>query len=200
MQQKASKLHLLITAMGIRKREYSTQQEIIEGCIKREPPAQRKLYEVYAPKMLTLATRYAGDRERAKDILHDGFITLFNKIDSYSGIGSFEGWVRRIFVNTALMSLRKADVLRNTEEINNAVGEISDNPGPVEMMSSKELMELIASMPDGFRLVFNMYAIEGYNHQEIAKELNISEGSSRSQLSRARMWLQERIRRQNEGE
>lgn len=150
--------------------------------------------------MLTLASRYAGDRERAKDILHDGFITLFNKIDSYSGTGSFEGWIRRIFVNTALMSLRKVDILRNTEEIDNAIGEISDFPGAVETMSSKELMELIASMPDGFRIVFNMYAIEGYNHQEIAKELNISEGSSRSQLSRARVWLQERIKRQNEGE
>src|SRR5574344_1906566 len=150
--------------------------------------------------MLTLASRYAGDRERAKDILHDGFITLFNKIDSYSGTGSFEGWIRRIFVNTALMSLRKVDILRNTEEIDNDIGEIRDFPGEVETMSSKELMELIASMPDGFRIVFNMYAIEGYNHQEIAKELNISEGSSRSQLSRARVWLQERIKRQNEGE
>lgn len=200
MQQKAPKLHLLITAMATRKREYSTQQELIEGCIKREAPAQRKLYETYASRMLTLATRYAGDRERARDILHDGFITLFNKIDSYTGAGSFEGWIRRIFVNTALMSLRKADILRNTEEINNAVGEMSDSPGPLEVMSSKELMELIASMPDGFRYVFNMYAVEGYNHQEIAKELNISEGSSRSQLSRARAWLQERIRRQNEGE
>ena len=193
-------LHLLITEMGIQRREYSTQQELIEGCIKREPTAQRKLYEIYAPRMLTLASRYAGDRERAKDILHDGFITLFNKIDSYSGTGSFEGWLRRIFVNTALMSLRKVDILRNTEEIDNAAGEISDFPGAVETMSSKELMELIASMPDGFRIVFNMYAIEGYSHQEIAKELNISEGSSRSQLSRARVWLQERIKRQNEGE
>ena len=193
-------LHLLITEMGIQRREYSTQQELIEGCIKGEPTAQRKLYEIYAPRMLTLASRYAGDRERAKDILHDGFITLFNKIDSYSGTGSFEGWIRRIFVNTALMSLRKVDILRNTEEIDNAIGEISDFPGAVETMSSKELMELIASMPDGFRIVFNMYAIEGYNHQEIAKELDISEGSSRSQLSRARVWLQERIKRQNEGE
>ena len=95
-------LHLLITEMGIQRREYSTQQELIEGCIKREPTAQRKLYEIYAPRMLTLASRYAGDRERAKDILHDGFITLFNKIDSYSGTGSFEGWIRRIFVNMAL--------------------------------------------------------------------------------------------------
>lgn len=186
--------------MGIRKREYSTQQEIIEGCIKREPTAQRKLYEIYAPRMLTLATRYSGDRERAKDVLHDGFITLFNKIESYGGFGSFEGWMRRIFVNTALMSLRKADLLRNSEQIDYASGEMSDAPDAVESISSKELMELIASMPDGFRLVFNMYAIEGYSHQEIAKELNISEGSSRSQLSRARAWLQERIRRQNEGE
>lgn len=181
--------------MAIQKREYPTQQAIIEGCIKRESLAQRSLYDMYAPRMLTLCMRYAGDRERAKDMLHDGFITIFNKIESYTGTGSFEGWMRRIFVNTALMSLRKADVLRKTGELDDASGEQSLEPSALDKISSKELMELIASMPEGFRVVFNMFAIEGYSHQEIAQELNISESSSRSQLSRARSWLQERITR-----
>lgn len=179
--------------MATGQREYPTQEALIEGCKKREPLAQRSLYDAYAPRMLTLCVRYAGDRERAKDMLHDGFITIFNKIESYTGLGSFEGWMRRIFVNTALMSLRKADVLRNTGELEDAQGELSMEPDALTKISSKELMELIASMPEGFRVVFNMFAIEGYSHQEIAKELNISESSSRSQLSRARGWLQERI-------
>lgn len=181
--------------MATGQREYPTQEALIEGCKKREPLAQRSLYDAYAPRMLTLCVRYAGDRERAKDMLHDGFITIFNKIESYTGLGSFEGWIRRIFVNTALMSLRKADVLRKTGELEDAKGEQSLEPDALAKISSKELMELIASMPEGFRVVFNMFAIEGYTHQEIAQELNISESSSRSQLSRARGWLQERITR-----
>ena len=126
-------------------------------------------------------------------MLHDGFIVIFEKIGSYNGIGSFEGWMRRIFVNTALMSLRKADVMKFSDELSNAEREYSAESSALSSISAKELMSLIASMPVGFRIVFNMYALEGYSHQEIAKELNISEGSSRSQLSRARTWLQSRL-------
>ncbi|MHC1689656.1 MAG: RNA polymerase sigma factor [Bacteroidales bacterium] len=181
--------------MTVRHREYSNEKEVIEGCVKRDPRAQRILYDSYSSRLFTVALRYAGDRERAKDILHDGFITVFEKIGSYNGSGSFEGWLRRIFVNTALMALRKADVLKNSGELNSVAGEFSDSPSALDEISSKELLKVIASMPDGFRMVFNMFAIEGYSHQEIAEELNISESSSRSQLSRARVWLQERIRR-----
>ncbi len=181
--------------MTARHREYTNEKDVIEGCVKRDPRAQRILYNTYSSRLFTVALRYAGDRERAKDILHDGFITVFEKIGSYNGSGSFEGWLRRIFANTALMALRKADVLKNSGELNSALGEYSDDPSVLDEISSKELLKVIASMPDGFRMVFNMFAIEGYSHQEIAKELNISESSSRSQLSRARSWLQERIRR-----
>jgi len=181
--------------MTVRHQEYSNEKEVIEGCVKRDSRAQRILYDSYSSRLFTVALRYAGDRERAKDILHDGFITVFEKIGSYNGSGSFEGWLRRIFVNTALMALRKADVLKNCGELNSVAGEFSSNPSALDEISSKELLKVISSMPDGFRMVFNMFAIEGYSHQEIAQELNISESSSRSQLSRARGWLQERIRR-----
>jgi RNA polymerase sigma-70 factor (ECF subfamily) len=137
--------------------------------------------------------RYVGDRERARDVLHDGFITVFEKIDSYNGSGSFEGWLRRIFANTSLMYLRKGDVLKFTEELSDVSKEYSVENTVMGNITSKELLRLIASMPDGFRAVFNMYAIEGYSHLEIAKVLGITEGSSRSQLSRARHWLQERL-------
>ena len=173
---------------------YTTENDVIQGCIKRDPRAQKALYDRFASKMLPVCMRYTGGRAKAEDVLHDGFIVIFEKIGSYSGDGSFEGWVRRIFVNTALMSLRKADVMKFSDELSNAEREYSTESSALSSISSKELMSLIASMPIGFRVVFNMYAIEGFSHQEIAKELNISEGSSRSQLSRARVWLQNRLK------
>ncbi len=175
------------------KRDFLDEKELLEACVKQDRRAQRYLYELYSPKMLTVCMRYIGERERARDILHDGFITVFEKIESYNGTGSFEGWLRRIFVNTALMHLRKGDVLKFSGELTDIDKEISIESTALSGITSGELLRLIASMPDGFRTVFNMYAIEGYSHQEIAKELKISEGSSRSQLSRARTWLQEKL-------
>lgn len=174
-------------------REYLNEIELLEACVNQDQRAQRTLYELYSPRMLTLCIRYIGERERARDVLHDGFITVFEKIGSYNASGSFEGWMRRIFVNTALMSLRKGDVLKYSEDLGTVEREVTVESSVLGNISSKELLRLIATMPAGFRTVFNMYAIEGFSHQEIAKEMNISEGSSRSQLSRARIWLQERI-------
>jgi RNA polymerase sigma-70 factor (ECF subfamily) len=179
--------------MNATSREFLNETELLEACVIQDRRAQKALYELYSPRMLTLCIRYVGDRERAKDIMHDAFITVFEKIGSYSASGSFEGWLRRIFVNTALMSLRKSDVLKYSEDLTVVEREVTIDDAAFGNMSSKDLLRLIASMPDGFRTVFNMYAIEGFSHQEIAKEMNISEGSSRSQLSRARSWLQERI-------
>jgi len=180
--------------MNAASRDLTDEREMLDGCVKQDRKAQKALYELYAPRMLTLCTRYTGNKERAWDILHDGFITVFDKIGSYSGTGSFEGWMRRIFVNTALMSLRKADILKHSEELVVVERVVTVDDSVLGSISSKELLRLISSMPVGFRTVFNMYAIEGYSHQEIAKEINISEGSSRSQLSRARVWLQEKLK------
>ncbi len=144
--------------------------------------------------MYSLCMRYVGNRETAKDILHDGFVVLFSKLETYKGEGSFEGWARRIFINTALMHLRKSDLLKYSEEIGEAAADITVSPSVIEKMEAERLMKLVCRMPVGFRTIFNMYAIEGYTHSEIAKELNITEGGSRSQLSRARIWLQERLR------
>lgn len=179
--------------MNATSREFPNERELLEACVKQDRRAQKTLYELYSPRMLTLCVRYIGDKERAKDIMHDGFITVFEKVGSYSASGSFEGWLRRIFVNTALMSLRKGDVLKYSEELDGVERDVTVDGAVFGNLTSKDLLRLISSMPDGFRTVFNMYAIEGYSHQEIAKEMKISEGSSRSQLSRARSWLQERI-------
>ena len=138
--------------------------------------------------------RYIGDRDAAADILQDGFITLFTRLESYKGEGSFEGWARRIFVTTALMSLRKKDALKMSEELETVRGMKADLPSQGENIGYKELMKLVMTLPPGFRTVFNMYAIEGYTHKEIGEALGISETTSRTQLSRARIWLQNKIK------
>ena len=131
---------------------------------------------------------------QAEDVLQDGFITLFSKLSDYKGEGSFEGWARRIFVTTALMSLRKKDALKMSEELDLARGMKADTVTQTQNLGYKELMELVMSLPPGFRTVFNMYSIEGYSHKEIGEMLGISETTSRTQLSRARIWLQNKIK------
>lgn len=144
--------------------------------------------------MFPVCMRYIGDRTLAEDILQDGFITLFTKLGSYKGDGSFEGWARRIFVTTALMDLRKKDALKMSDELEVARSMKSEVSGQVENIGYKELMQLVMNLPVGFRTVFNMYAVEGYSHKEIAEILGISEVTSRSQFSRARAILQTKIK------
>ena len=144
--------------------------------------------------MFAVCLRYMGDKDSAEDILQDGFVTLFSKLDSYTGAGSFEGWARRIFVNTALMSLRKKDALKNTEDLDVAWNMASGDPSPIQKIGSDDLLKMVAALPPGFRTVFNMYVIEGYSHKEIAEALGISETTSRSQLQRARVLLQSKIK------
>lgn len=172
--------------------------DYINGCRKGDRAAQRKLYEALAPKMFALCIRYMGERDAAEDILQEGFVTLFTKISTFSGEGSFEGWARRIFVNTALMSLRKKDALKISDDLDTARNISSDLPTQVQQLGYKEIMRLVESLPAGYRTVFNMHAVEGFSHDEIAKALNISTATSRSQLQRARMMLQDKIMKQNE--
>ena len=168
--------------------------KLIESCIKGDRKAQKVLYDHLAPRMFPLCIRYMGDRELAEDILQDGFITLFTRLDSYKGDGSFEGWARKIFVTTALMSLRKKDVLKMSDDLEAARGMKSEVSTQIQNIGYKDLMKLVAQLPPGFRTVFNMYAIEGYSHKEISEILGISESTSRTQLSRARTWLQNKIK------
>lgn len=167
---------------------------LIEGCRSGNRLSQKALYDALSRKMFAVCLRYMGDRDAAEDVLQDGFVTLFSKLDSFSGAGSFEGWARKIFVNTALMSLRRKDVLRNTEEVDAAFGLSEDSPTPVQQIGYRELMKLVSELPPGFRTVFNMYVIEGYSHKEIAEALGVTEVTSRSQLQRARTLLQDKIK------
>lgn len=157
--------------------------------------AQKAIYDALSGKMFAVCLRYMSDRESAEDVLQDGFVTLFAKLDTYSGEGSFEGWARKIFVNTALMSLRKNDVLKDSTDVEAAWDISSDAPSAIQQISYKELERAIAQLPAGFRTVFNMYVVEGYSHAEIAEQLGISEATSRSQLLRARAMLQAKLKK-----
>ena len=168
--------------------------KLIEACMKGDRVAQKVLYDRLAPRMFPLCIRYVGDRTLAEDILQDGFVTLFTHLGSYKGDGSFEGWARRIFVTTALMYLRKKDALKMSEELEAVRGMKDELPSQNQNIGYKELMKLVMELPPGFRTVFNMYAIEGYSHKEISDMLGISETTSRTQLSRARVWLQNKIK------
>ncbi len=163
--------------------------DLIKGCLRQDAKCQRLLYERYAPRMLTVCIRYARQRSEAEDILQDAFVKVFKNLDKFEHRGSFEGWIRRIMVNTALKYYRK---LRFQMEQS---GLDYSNDKPVHslaesQLSAQELMDIIAGLPDGYRIVFNMYAIEGFSHREIADALGIQESTSRSQLVKARKMLQ----------
>jgi RNA polymerase sigma-70 factor (ECF subfamily) len=172
--------------------QWMNEHDLIAACVKGNVIAQRQLYDKYAGKMLGLCLRYVGIREVARDLMHDGFIRLFGKIKTYRGEGSFEGWMRRLFVNTALEYLRKKDVLKRYEEY--TMSTPATDYSVFEKISADELVKKITALPAGYRAVFNLYAIEGYSHQEIAGLLHISESTSRSQYTRARNYLQKMIK------
>jgi len=176
------------------KKGLSDEGQLIAGCKDGKPWAQKEIFEQYASVMLSVCVRYVSDMETARDILQDGFIKLFTKIDSYTGAGSFAGWVRRIFVTTALEYLRQKDALKQSSSIEEYSNLIVDNDLSIlDKISADDLMNCIAKLPDGYRTVFNLYAIEGYSHIEIAGMLEINESTSRSQFMRARKILQKNV-------
>jgi len=170
------------------------ERQLIEGCIRGESWAQKTMYELHAPSMMGVCQRYVCNRETARDLLHDGFVKLFTKIHTYSGAGSFNGWMRRVFVTTALEHLRRNDILRYSVDIENYdYKEEEPDVALFEHLSTNDLFKCIAHLPNGYRAVFNMHAIEGYSHVEIARELDIGESTSRSQYARARQLLQRMV-------
>lgn len=171
---------------------------IWEKCKSRDRQAQSELYKIFAPKMYAICLRYSRDQDEANDILQNGFIKVFNKCELFEGKGSLEGWIRRVMVNTAIENHRKNKVkFISTDDLSGHDVALS-SPSSLTNLNYKDLLELIKKLPIGYRTVFNLYAIEGYNHKEIGEMLEISEGSSKSQLSRARSWLKDRIEKMEE--
>ncbi|MDB5141310.1 MAG: sigma-70 family polymerase sigma factor [Mucilaginibacter sp.] len=174
-----------------------TIEDLIEKCKAGERKAQESLYKQLASKMLGVCMRYATDRMEAEDMLQNGFIRVFQKLADFRGDGSFEGWVRRIMVHGSIEYYRKHHKMLQVVDVESEGIEQSVNPVAVANLDAKDLMILIQRLSPGYRMVFNLYAIEGYSHREIGDIMGISEGASKSQLSRARTILKEQIAQSN---
>lgn len=168
--------------------------DLLNGCRQGDRRMQEELYRRFSPRMYAVCLRYAGNAEEAKDILQEGFIKVFKKLDSYRGDGSFEGWVRRIFVNTAIEHFRRKKYLQPvTEKEENTIE--GSYLSVLDNLAERDILDLIQQLSPGYRTVFNMYVVEGYTHKEIGDIMGISEGTSKSQLSRAKIILQDLVRK-----
>ena len=170
-----------------------TIDELIQRCKAGERKAQEALYKQFASKMLGVCSRYATDRMEAEDMLQNGFIKVFQKLADYRGDGSFEGWTRRIMVHSSIEYYRKHHKMMQLVELDEAVSEPPTDPLATARLAANDLLLLIQQLSPGYRIVFNLYAIEGYSHKEIAAIVGITEGASKSQLSRARSILKEQV-------
>ena len=171
-----------------------SEKELIQACRANNRKAQKALYDRYAPVMLAICRRYVGVLEDAEDVMVEGFFKVFSKIDSYKGVGSFEGWIKRIMVNESLMFLRKNNPLKFSEELNDRIpGE--EIPGIESRMTAEQIIALLDELPPGYRTVFNLFVIEGYKHREIAAELGISINTSKSQLILAKARMAELVQK-----
>lgn len=165
-----------------------SESHLIENCINGDRKSQKGMYDKFSGKMFAICLRYSKNQMDAEDILQEGFVKLFNNLNRFRGEGSFEGWVRRIFVNTAIEHIRR-------KNMNTAVGEGLENSiadkrqSALDNLYEKDLIKTSRTLSDGYRTVFNMYAVEGYSHKEIAGQLGITESTSKSQFSRAKALL-----------
>jgi RNA polymerase sigma-70 factor (ECF subfamily) len=170
------------------------EKELINGCLSGDRSAQQKLYDVYSPKAYALCCRYLKDPMQAEDALVTAFTRILKKIHQYKGEGSLEGWIKTIVIREALTTIRKNQQLRLETDLENmdqqAIMQIHSDP-----LEAEDLLKMISELPTGYRTVFNLYAIDGFSHKEIAEQLGISENTSKSQLSRARNYLQNLLAR-----
>ena len=173
------------------------ETDLIDGCRRNNRAAQKALYDQMAGKMMTVCCRYVKDRMEAEDILVTSFTKVFERIDQFKGDGSFEGWVRRIVVNESLSYLRKNKTMYLETDLENADREGSQQALDTDL-EAEDLLRMIAELPPGYQMVFNLYAIDGFSHQEIAEQIGITESTSKSQLSRARIHLQAKLQKLEE--
>jgi len=185
--------------MFLRVQKWDNEPALIKACQRGDAAAQREVYDRYSRRMLAVCMRYGKDDMEAEDVMINGFMRVFGKMEQYQFAGSFEGWIRKIMVNEALQQVRRNRSLHletDIDEVRNdaAVMHTDDNE-----LETQDLLNLVRQLPDGYRTVFNLYAIEGYSHREIAEQLGISENTSKSQLSRARALLQEYLKKTIDG-
>lgn len=165
---------------------------LIKGCLAQDPKSQKALFEMFAPTMYAICYRYAGNEDQAKDLLQDGFIKVFTKLGDFKFEGSFEGWLKRIFINNALEYLRKEKRQPEMIDVDNAHDLAADSIN-FSGIDIRKIMALIQKLPSGYRTAVNLYIIEGYSHKEIADLLGITESTSKTQLFKARQALQKML-------
>ncbi len=166
-----------------------TDEVLIEKCLKQDHRAQKMLFDRFSGKMMSVCLRYGSSQEEAEDILQDGFVKIFSKLGSYKGDGSFEGWIRRTMINTALDHIRRSKNKPVDLDLSEAEYLTGEDEKVLSQMRTEEVMKLIQQMPPGYRAVFNLFAVEGYSHQEIAEELGVTESTSKTQYKKARTYL-----------
>ena len=169
-------------------------EEIIKGCISGKRKAQKKLYDLYSDDLFGVCLYYSNNRDEAEDVLHEGFMKIFKNISTFKYKSSLFSWMKKIIINTALERYRKQYYLNPLMDLSENIEDIN-RESIINHLSSKDLIKLIQDLSPKYRMVFNMYAIEGYSHKEISKKLNISEGTSKSNLSRARAILQQKVKK-----
>ncbi len=180
--------------MSTSRNQIISENDLIKGCLTGDRRMQEELYRRFSPRMYGVCLRYAANAEEAEDILQEGFIKVYKKLSSYRGEGSFEGWIRRIFVNTAIEHFRRKTYQQPITEKHETTVE-GKYLSVLDNLAEKDIMKLIQGLSPGYRTVFNLYVVEGYTHKEIGDMLNISEGTSKSQLSRAKVILQDLIKK-----
>lgn len=168
------------------------EKELIKGCLQNDAVCQKKLYDQFAGTMYAICMRYANHQEEAKDFLQEGFVKVFRSLSAFAFKGSFEGWMKRIFVNTALEEIRKKGRLVLQEEPDHSAL-VTAETSVTHNLTMQHVLKEIQSLPDGYRTVFNLYVIDGYQHNEIAALLGISESTSKTQLRKARLALQQKL-------
>ena len=170
-----------------------SEKELVRNCVKGNLAAQKQLYIDYAPKMMGICMRYASCTEEAEDMLQEAFIRVYTKIHSFKNTGPLGAWVRKVVVNTAAEIYRKEKKYAGNNDIENHLHSFINEDFIIERLAADDLLEKIQRLPKGYRIVFNLYAIEGYSHKEIANRLNISENTSKSQYCRARATIRKMI-------
>lgn len=168
------------------------ESDLIRACIAGDRGMQEELYKRFAPKMYAVCMRYANNADDAQDLLQEGFIKVYRNLEKFRAEGSFEGWVRRVFVNTSIEHFRRKNTLYSITEKEENVIEDADITA-LDNLAEKDIINLIQELSPGYRTVFNMYVVEGYSHKEIGNILGISEGTSKSQLARAKAILQKKV-------
>lgn len=179
--------------MSLQSNHIPSESDLILGCINEDRQMQQLLYDTFSGKMYGVCIRYSGNEEDANDILQEGFIKVFKSLGKFRSEGSFEGWIRRIFVNTSIEHFRKKVKLYNVSEVQENTIEDTELDA-LDILAAKDIIKIVSELSPGYKTVFNMHVIEGYSHKEIAGILGITEGTSKSQLARAKGVLKKLIK------